>query len=234
MLNRAPRRNSAVFAAVLALAATTACSGDDSESSGDPEERLAAARTVIDEAESIELSLETSDLPSDVEGIISAEGVGTHAPAFDGKAEVRAFGITGEVPVVAVDSEVYFKLPFKSGYETFDVAKYDAPDPAELLSTDDGITSMITSLESVEAGETELDGETKVTPIDGTLPGSAVRKLFPSVDESAEFDVSFRLDGDDVMRDAKISGPFYPDEDDLTYTIALEASDESVDISAPS
>ncbi|UYM05278.1 LppX_LprAFG lipoprotein [Solicola gregarius] len=229
------RRTSAVSAATLVLVAISACGGgDDSGSGGDPQERLEAARKVIDDAESIELSLETSDLPSDVEGIISAEGIGTHDPAFDGTAQVRAFGITGEVPVVAVDGEVYFKLPFKSDYETFDVSKYDAPDPADLLSTDDGLTSMITSLEDVEAGETELDDETKVTPIDGTLTGKSISTLFPSVDDSSVFDVSFRVDDDDVLRDATISGPFYPDADDLTYTIALTASDESVDISAPS
>ncbi|MGH3359871.1 MAG: LppX_LprAFG lipoprotein [Nocardioidaceae bacterium] len=225
---------STALVSLLMGTALSACSGGDSESVGDPEQRLEAARKTIDQAESIELTMETEDLPSGVEGIVSAEGVGTHEPAFDGTAQVRAFGMTGDVPVVAVGGDVYVKLPFKSEFSTFDLAAYDAPDPAELLSPTDGVTSMITALEDVETGETELDGETRVTPVEGTLAGSEVAKLFPSVDESDEFDVTFRLDEDDVLRDASITGPFYAGADDLTYTIALTASDESVDIAVPS
>lgn len=224
----------ALAVAVLSVAAVSACSSGDEEGSGDPSERLEQARAELDDATSIELSLETEKLPSGVDGIVSAEGVGTHDPAFDGTAQIHAFGMTGEVPVVAVDDEVFFKLPFKSDFETFDVEKYDAPDPADLLNTDSGLTSMITALDDVDAGETELDDETKVTPISGVLPGDEVSKLFPSVDKSDDFDVTFRIDGDDSLRDATISGPFYPDSDDLTYKISLTASDEQVDISKPS
>lgn len=224
----------AVVVTALGIAVLSACSSDGDSGGGDPAERLDAARAELDDATSIELTLETDELPSGVDGILSAEGVGTHEPAFDGTAQIHAFGITGEVPVVAVGGEVYFKLPFKSDYETFDVAKYDAPDPADLLSPDDGLTSMITALDDIDAGETELDGEAEVTPISGVLPGDEVGKLFPSVEASDEFDVTFRVDADDTLRDATISGPFYPDADDLTYTITLAASDEQVDISAPS
>lgn len=218
----------------LAIAVLPGCSGGGDGGGGDPAERLEAARAELDDATSIELALETDELPSGVDGIISAEGVGTHAPAFDGTAQVRAFGLTGDVPIVAVGGEVYVKMPFKSDYEQFDLAKYDAPDPAELLSTESGLTSMITALDEIEAGETELDGETKVTPITGVLPGGVVRKLFPSVEASDEFDVTFRLDANDTLRDATITGPFYPGADDLTYTISLTTSDERVDISVPS
>lgn len=209
-------RPCALLVVAAVCVALPACSGDDGGPDRDPQQRLESARKVIDRAASIELSMRTDELPSDVEGIVSAEGVGTHAPAFDGDAEVHAFGMTGDVPVVAVGGDVYVKLPFKSDYETFDLEEYQAPDPAELLDPDDGVTSMITSLEGVEAGETELAGESEVTPVEGTLPGSEVAKLFPSVDDSDEFDVTFRLDEDDVLRDASITGPFYEDADDLT------------------
>ena len=226
--------------ATLALAAlavsvlAAGCSGGGNDGGGDPTKRLETARSELDDANSIELTLETDELPSGVDGILSAEGVGTHDPAFDGTAQVHAFGITGEVPIVAVGGAVYVKLPFKSDYEPFDLTEYDAPDPASLLSTEDGLTSMITSLEDVDAGETELDDETKVTPINGVLPGEVVGTLFPSVEPADDFDVTFRVDGDDSLRDATITGPFYPDADDLTYTISLTASDEQVDIAKPS
>lgn len=226
-------RASALLVAATLCATLPACSADDGGSDRDPRKRLESAREAIDAAESIELTMKTDELPSDVDGIVSAEGVGTHEPAFDGSAEVHAFGMTGDVPIVAVGGEVYVKLPFESDYETFDLAEYQAPDPAELLDPRTGVTSMITSLKDVEAGEAELDGETQVTPLSGTLPGSRVAELFPSVDESDDFDVTFRVDEDDELRDASITGPFYAGADELTYTISLDASDERVDISAP-
>ena len=72
-----------------------------------------------------------------------------------------------------------------------------------------------------------------LTAVSGTLPGSVVDALIPSADEDATFDVEFRLTDDDELRDATITGPFYPDADDVTYDLTVEPSDESVDITAP-
>ncbi len=57
--------------------------------------------------------------------------------------------------------------------------------------------------------------------------------LLPSADDAADFTVEFRLTDDDVLRDASITGPFYPDGGDVTYELVVEPSDESVDITAP-
>src|SRR3712207_9532808 len=49
-----------------------------------PDEALAGAKKVLDDTSGVRISLQTSKLPRSVDGVLEAEGVGTHAPAFDG------------------------------------------------------------------------------------------------------------------------------------------------------
>jgi lipoprotein LprG len=60
-----------------------------------------------------------------------------------------------------------------------------------------------------------------------------VSTIIPSASPSKNFTVVYRLDDDDVLRDATISGPFYPGDKTVTYTVALETSDTPVTIKAP-
>jgi lipoprotein LprG len=72
-----------------------------------------------------------------------------------------------------------------------------------------------------------------LTSITGTLPGSLVKTIIPSADDAASFDVTYRLTDDDELRDATISGPFYPNGGDVTYKVELTTSDEPVTIKLP-
>ncbi|MDQ3664672.1 MAG: hypothetical protein M3353_08460, partial [Actinomycetota bacterium] len=83
------------------------------------------------------------------------------------------------------------------------------------------------------SGEQSRDGEDVLTTIDGSLPGEVVESLIPSADPAAGFDVTYRLDGDDDLRGASITGPFYPGGGDVTYDLEVTASDEPVDIALP-
>ncbi len=215
-------------ALVLAL---TGCKGSDSNSDDtSPEDRLAEAKKSFDDADYIGFSLTTDELPSDLEGLLSATGTGTHEPAFTGEVKVQAaFDITA--PVIAVDGKVYAKLPF-SPYSEIDPAKYGAPNPADLMDSDNGISSLFPATESPEAGDSTRDGETVLTEIDGTLAGEAVQGVFPSAGTD-DFDVTYTLTDDNSIDSVKVTGPFYDGYDDVTYTIDLDLDADSVDISAP-
>ena len=138
-------------ALVLALGA---CSGDDSaDSDQTPEDRLAAAKSGFDEAEFVEFTLATESLPDSLDaGLLSAEGTGTHDPAFTGEVDVKTQLGPITAPLVAVDGTVYAELPF-TGWSELDPAKYGAPDPAGLMDTESGISSLFTATEdATEAG----------------------------------------------------------------------------------
>ena len=110
------------------------------------------AKTTVDETSGLSISLNTDDLPDGVTGIVAAEGVGTHAPAFEGTITVRLLGNSVEVPVTAVDDEVYVVLPLTSDYQTIDPGEYGAPDPAQLMSPDEGFSSLLPATTDLEDG----------------------------------------------------------------------------------
>lgn len=213
------------------------CSGSsDTSDGGDTTEladRLAAAKTTIDDAETISIKLATKSLPDGITGLLSAEGKGNHSPAFTGNVTVVTGGASVGAEVIAVDGKVYAKTGFLPGFTSIDPAQLKAPDPASLLSTDDGITQILVETDDLAEGGQSRDGKDVLTTITGTLPGSVVRKIIPSADADGTFAVTYRLDDDDELRDTTLTGAFYPGGGKVSYTVTLATSDTPVTIEAP-
>lgn len=219
------------LAAALSLSACTGSDSDDSEQS--PSDVLAEAKANLDQTSGVHVVLSTEKLPSGVNGIVSADGIGTHAPAFEGNLKVSAAGITADAGVVAVDDVVYAMLPFTTRFVEIDAQDYGAPDPAELMGTDEGLSSLLTEAEDVEEGEQERDGETVLTTYSGTVPGDSVSSIIPSASADGTFDATFTLTEDDELNEAVLTGPFYPGSADVTYTIEFDEYGTEKEITAP-
>jgi len=217
---------------VLLLLAVAACSGSGG-SEQTPQARLAAAKAVLDETPGLTLSLEADRLPPGISGLSAGEGVATHAPAFEGTLEVSVSGVPAAVEVVAVDGVVFAQLPFRQDFVEIDPRDYGAPDPAELMATDGGLSSLLTAAEGVEESEQTRDGETVLTTYTGTVPGEPVGALLPSADPGADFDAVFSIDGEDRLTRVELTGPFYPDADDVTYVVGLADYGTEKEIVAP-
>ncbi|MDD9349724.1 LppX_LprAFG lipoprotein [Mumia sp.] len=215
--------------------AVAGCSGDDGtdEPARDPGERLAAARAVLDDAESIKLDLATKSLPSGVTGLLEAKGTGTHAPAFEGDVKVSLKGVPVNAEVISVDGTVHAKTGFAPDFLPIDPASIGAPDPATLMRTDGGVSSLLTETDDVSTDGESRDGRDVLTTISGTIDGAVVRGLIPTAQAGATFDATYRLTDDDVLRDITLEGPFYKDVEPVTYTVAVTASDDAVEITAP-
>lgn len=228
------RRPLALPAAALMLL-VAGCFGDDGSDSGDPAERLAQAKRAMDDAASIEFRLSTDELPDGVDGVLEAEGVGTHDPAFRGTITVRAVGLPGEpeVQVVAVEDAVYAQLPFVGAYQQVDPADYGAPDPAALMDPETGLSSLLTAATDVSVQGQSRDGDEVLTELSGTVPGKAMAEVFPTANRGGEFPATFRVADDDELDTATLTGPFYGDAGDVTYQVTLEASGDPVEITAP-
>lgn len=224
---------------ILTLAAMTlviaGCSGSDGDTV-DPDTlqaRLTDAKTSLDDAETITISLATEKLPSGVTGLLSAKGKGNHSPAFDGKVTVVTGGTSLDADVIAVDGKVWAKTSFAPVFLKLDPASLKAPDPASLLAEDTGITQILTKTEKLTDGGKSRDGDDVLTTIKGALPGSLVKDIIPSAAEDESFAVTYRLDDEDILRDATLKGPFYPNGGDVTYTVKLTTSDTAVTIEPP-
>ncbi len=209
------------------------CTSDGGQEERTPEDVLAAAKTALDETSGVRIALATEKLPAKVDGILSATGVGTHDPAFEGDLTISTGGITADVPVVAAQGKVFAKLPFTTEFVEVDPAAYAAPDPAALMETEGGLSSLLTSAEGIEEGEQVRSGEDVLASYSGTVPGDTVAAIIPSANADSDFDARFTVDDEDRLREAVLTGPFYPQAGDVTYTIGFEEYDTSADITVP-
>ena len=231
------RLAAALAAALLTLPALAACSGDESGAATDdqsPEEVLAAASAKLTETSGVRLDLSTGALPEGVSGIAKAAGTITDAPAFDGSITVVFAGQTAEVPVIAVDGDVYAELPFAPGYQKVNPKEYGAPDPAQLIGAD-GFPGLLTLTESPEAGESVrggADNSEVLTTYSGTVPGKAMEAVIPS-SSGDSFDVEWQVSDDGELRTATMTGVFYPRTDPMTYTVEFADYDTELDITVP-
>lgn len=231
------RTASALAAAALTLLSATACSDDSSSGGGggeDPTAVLAEAKQNLDDTSGVHLTLATDNLPDDVTGVVGADGVGTHAPAFDGAITVVLSGQEFEVPVVAVDDKVYAQLPLTMGWQDIDPAEYGAPDPAGLMSPDAGFSTLLSETTDVEEGESVRGGENNsevLTEYTGTVPGDVVANIIPTA--SGDFDASYTITDDGELREVELTGVFYEDSESMTYTVTFEDYGTEKDITAP-
>ncbi len=219
--------------AVLLLAGCSGGADSSEEAAATPEDVLAQARTQLDETSGVQVGLSTDELPEGVDGVLEAIGVGTHAPAFEGEIKVLVSSITATVPVVALGGTVHAKLPFTKQYAVIDPAEYGAPDPAQLIATEGGISSWLTEATGVEEGEQTRQGEAVLTSYSGTVPGAAVASVIPSADETATFEATFEVDDGGRLVAADVTGPFYGSAGDVTYAVTLSDYGTEKEITAP-
>ena len=245
---RLPHRLAAGAAVgALTLIGLTACSDDgggvtdnksaDADDDGEvsAEEVLALAKSMLDETSGISLTLDTDDLPDGVDGIVNAEGVATHAPAFEGVATVSLSGSPFNIdPLVAVDGKVYASIPGVPITQEIDPEEYGAPDPAGLMDPDDGFSSVLTATEDVEEGETVRGGSDNseiLTEYTGTVAGDVVENVIPSAE--GDFEVTYTIAENGELREARLTGVFYPGSEEMTYTLGIDDYGTEKDITAP-
>lgn len=229
-----PRRLAALVCA--ALLTLTACSGggEESDDAPTPREVMADAKATLDETSGVSITLTAEDLPEGVVAVRRAEGVGTHDPAFDGTLTVVLSGTDFDVPVVAVDGVVWAQIPLTPGWSDVDPQEYGAPDPAQLMSTDRGLSSLLTATTGLEAGESVRGGEDNrevLTEYTGTVPGDVVGRVIPGA--SGEFDATYTVTEEGELRTARLTGVFYSDSPPMTYVIDFADYGSSPDITRP-
>lgn len=229
-----PRTVAALVVLLLAgLPALAGCSGGSSGSDLSPTKTLAAAKRNLDRTRGVHLVLSTGKLPNGVDGLLHADGVGTHAPAFKGNIKVATSGFTADAAVVAVAGKVYAKLPFTTKFSTIDPARFGAPDPATMMDPRTGLSSLLTEAQGVKQGPQQRDGRKVLSTYTATLPGRAVAAILPSASASRSFKATFTVTDTHRLDKAVLTGPFYPHAGNVTYTIAFDQYGVAKNISAP-
>ena len=224
-----------VFALVMA-AALTACSGGDKQSEVKKltvAEQLASAKAKADAATSMHLTLRSSGIPDTANGVLAADGSGTHAPAFKGTLDARIAGFSAKVEVVAIDKLLYLKLPFTTEFTEADPNEYNAPNPALLFAKEGGVTSLMTATTNLVEGEATRSGADVLKTITGKLPGASIVKLLNFGDGAKTFDVTYGItDPGGELRSVTLVGPFFKNATS-TYVLTLDKYGAPVEISKP-
>ncbi|MDX6302007.1 MAG: lipoprotein LprG [Nocardioidaceae bacterium] len=226
------RRALGPLALALAVSALAGCGSHDRPGES-PQRTLAAAKENLDATKGVHIGLSTPKLPTGVSGLLDADGIGTHAPAFSGAIKVSSSGITADASVVAVEHTVYAKLPFTSKFVRIDPADYGAPDPASLMAARGGLSSLLTSATQVKDSGKVRAGSAVLTSYTATVPGKAVSAVIPSATSTAGFRATFTVDDSHRLAKAVLTGPFYPHAKDVTYTITFDKYGTTKRIVAP-
>lgn len=226
-----PQRRLLLLLPAVALV-LAACGG--SSSHDDPATALKTARQKLEATSGVTLLITTSDLPSGVQGLKSASGTVTDAPAYDGKLGVVTALGSVSVPVRSVGGKVYAQIPLTLGWSVVDPGEYGAPDPAQLLSADKGVPALLAattdpaSAKDIRGG---TDNKEVLSVYTGTVPGSAVAAIIPGA--SGTFRATYALASGDELRQVSLTGEFYSGHPANTYTLVLLDYGSSKDITAP-
>jgi lipoprotein LprG len=225
------RRLAPVALACLLLA--SGCGGG-SGSDQDPATALKKARQQLEDTTGVTVSISTDDLPDGVEGLKSASGTVTDAPAFAGTLGVVTSLGSFSVPVKSVGGTVYAQIPLTPGWSDVDPGDYGAPDPAHLLSSDRGVPAILAATTGATSGRRirgGTDHKEVLSTFTGTVPASAVSAIIPGA--TGDFDATYALTSGDELRQVQLEGEFYRGHDDNSYTLVLTDYGTSTSIAAP-
>lgn len=227
----------ALLTGLFAATGLAACSGDEATKGDDWSDAGVKAKKFLDETSGINVSISTGDDPG-VDYLSAASGtIIADPPAFEGSANgsVSSIPVNG-VPVISVGGTMYINHPLLGGWsDRFQPDDLCAPDPALLLDPDSGVSSVLTSSDDVKAGKSERGGkDNKETfhTYSGTATGDSIRAILPCA-EGDDFEATYRIDDDGRLSSARLTGVFFPDSEEVTYTIDVTGYDVEKDISAP-
>ena len=201
-----------------------------------PVQRLQAVKKVVDAATGFHIDLSSTGVPSSANGLLSGAGDGSHAPAFKGDLKVQIAGASVSVPVIALQSTVYAKLPFTAGFSKIDPGRYGAPDPNVLFSSGPGgLSSLLPMTQGAKNGAAKRDGSETVQIITGTLPSSAVHKTlgFGKDSTGLNYQVEYEVTPKNELRQVRVTGPFFSTGDATSYLTKFTKYNEKVDVRKP-
>lgn len=230
------RRAAAIASGVLVAAlAVTGCGGDDSTTKSDPAAVTAALTTAkanFDQATGVHFTM-TTEADPDGDAVLGAEGDLTNQPAFKGSVKVNYLGFKKvSADVISVGGRVYVDLPLPGGYSELDPATVGAPDPADFMDPDSGISGLLLKLTDPKQTDQVREGKKTVTTYSGTLSGDLVAGIIPSASKDTTYPTVVGI-ADDRLTTLSITGDFFDGSGDATFDLVFDRYGEIAQISAP-
>jgi lipoprotein LprG len=222
----------ALMALVLAAPVLAGCSGGGSGQSASG--LLAKAKKTLDSTKTLHFVLDSTGAPAGGTALTGGEGDMQRPSAFQGTLKVQLGGSTVDLKVISIAGKVYAQLPFTSSYTVIDPKSFGFGDPGALLDPKNGISQLLTAVQSPTLGDEKRVGGVVVREVTGDLPGGLVQKLLTSKDASKPVHARFSIATDSGQpRRVELTGPFFTADEDGTYILQLSRFGADVHITAP-
>ena len=149
----------------------------------------------MDRAGSVHLVLSSRDVPSSAGGVLGADGVGTHAPAFKGTLDARLAGVQASVDVVSVGHRALPQAPVQQPVRAHRPGDLPRARPGPpVRRRQGGLSSLLTRTTGPKLGDRTRSGSTVLQTVTGSLPGRALAGLLAIGEPDATFTVDLRPD----------------------------------------
>jgi LppX_LprAFG lipoprotein len=194
---------------------------------------LQRSRATLDSTSAVHFQLSSSGVASHTTSLISGSGDLVRPDELRGSLLVSAAGIGATIKVISTGGRFYALLPFTSGYKATNPASYGLGNPAQLLSPTDGVSSLLTTMQSPRMGSSiRIDGEL-VDVVSGTVPGRKVPVL-PNLDKAEPVSITAYISPATYqLRRVRLTGPFTKAKVATTYDVTITSYGEHVTISVP-
>jgi len=217
-----------MLATTMALLA--ACGG----SPPDPAALLRQAKQAVDGASAAHFQLTSTGAVGSGTVLIGGEGDIKRPDGFQGTLRVSAAGFDVDVPVASVGGTFYARDPLTGRWTKTSPAAYGFGDPAQLMSPQHGLSSLLPLCMSPTLKGDDLYSGDLLHEVGCALPGHAVAALLTSADASQPVDATFGIDGSTgQLRRVVLSGPFYSTTSSSTFTLVVVKYGENVSITPP-
>jgi lipoprotein LprG len=221
-------------AALAGLAAVLAgaCSSHSSPAKVDAETLLQRSKATIDAAQSVHFVITSTGVSGGKTTITGGEGDLARPDQLQGTFTVTIGGLSAPVKVVTKGGVFAAQTPFQTKYTRTTASALGLTDPSQLLNSDHGLSSLLTSGTGAKVtGQERVAGELLYV-VTSTVPGDSVPVL-PNANPSQPVTMMAGINPRSYqLRQLALTGPF-TSSTNSTYVVTLTNYDEPVSITLP-
>ena len=195
---------------------------------------LQQSKGALDNTAGVHFSLQSSNVGGGKITVIKGgQGDLVRPDRLQGSLDLLVNGLPATVKVVSVGSIVEAQLPFSTTYSKIDPSTFGLGNPADLLKTQGGLSSLLTAGTNPQTAGTERIGGELLDKVRTSVPGTAI-PLLPDKNPSKPVELVAAIDpSNHQLRQVTLTGPFTSATTNSTYVVTLTNYGEQPQINLP-
>jgi LppX_LprAFG lipoprotein len=210
----------------------SACGGS-SAPNVNPAVLLQRAKAKIDASSSVHFTLSSSNVTGGGTNLTGGSGDLARPDDLQGSFNVDINGLNVTVKAVSKGGVFEALLPFATKYVRTNPSNFGLTDPAQLLNSSNGLSSLLSLAQNPREGKRERISGELIETVTYTVPGTAIPVL-PDANPSEPVTLVLGINpSNSVLRQVTLTGPFTSSTSNATYVVTLTNYDEHVTITLP-